>query len=175
MSVETSSRSRSATARKQLGCVIAYASFRDDSPPPPNARFGRPRTPGPGLVAACVNPANLSGGVGALKSYFSTGRDIVADAAPPKTWLTGGSLETPYVATPGLATAQCVSANGFDYLAIHVNKNEPGPRAHDIQGDIVVGGVVLKDWGLHLIDANLAMGNLIDIVREEGRAWAAAH
>ncbi len=46
---------------RQLGCVIAYASFRDDSPPPANSRFGKPRNPGPGLVAACVNPANLAG------------------------------------------------------------------------------------------------------------------
>jgi len=32
---------------------------------------------------------------------------------------------------------------------------------------------VQKNWGLHLIDANLAMGNLVDIVRQEGAAWVA--
>ena len=33
------------------------------------------------------------------------------------------------------------------------------------------GGVTLKDWGLHLIDADLFMGNLVDIVHDEGQAW----
>jgi hypothetical protein len=33
--------------------------------------------------------------------------------------------------------------------------------------------VILKDWGLHLIDANLFMGNLVDVVGEESKAWQA--
>ena len=32
---------------------------------------------------------------------------------------------------------------------------------NEITGDIVVMGHVLKDWGLHLIDMNLTMGNLV--------------
>jgi hypothetical protein len=38
-----------------------------------------------------------------------------------------------------------------------------------------VNGQILRDWGLHLIDANLAMGNLVEIVRREGEAWTAKH
>ncbi len=56
-----------------------------------------------------------------------------------------------------------------------MNSDELGPRAHQIPGDIVVMGHTLKDWGLHLIDANLAMGNLVDIVHAQGAAWVAAH
>ena len=26
-------------------------------------------------------------------------------------------------------------------------------------------------WGLHLIDMNLSMGDLVDLVDREGRAW----
>jgi hypothetical protein len=37
----------------------------------------------------------------------------------------------------------------------------------------VVGGKVQADWGLHLIDANLAMGNLVDIVAAESKAYLA--
>jgi hypothetical protein len=37
-----------------------------------------------------------------------------------------------------------------------------------------VNGQVLKDWGLHLIDANLAMGNLVDIVHAQAKAYKAA-
>jgi hypothetical protein len=160
-------------ANSQLGCVIAYASFRDTSPPPENSRFGRPRTAGDGLVAACVNPANLAGGDGELKSYLPTRNTIVAAAAaPPRDWVEGKTVTTPFVSLPGLLSARCVSSPTFNYLAIHVKADPASPRTKDIPGDVVIGGVVQKDWGLHLIDANLAIGNLIDIVRDEGSAWA---
>jgi hypothetical protein len=45
------------------------------------------------------------------------------------------------------------------------------PRTDDIAGDVVQNGQVNPAWGLHLIDANLAMGNLVDIVGAEGKAW----
>jgi hypothetical protein len=37
----------------------------------------------------------------------------------------------------------------------------------------VTNGKISEDWGLHLIDANLAMGNLVDIVGAESKAWLA--
>jgi hypothetical protein len=37
----------------------------------------------------------------------------------------------------------------------------------------VVNGQVLEDWGLHLIDANLTMGNLVAIVGDESKAYLA--
>ena len=35
------------------------------------------------------------------------------------------------------------------------------------------GGQVAADWGLHLIDANIAMGNLVDVVGIESKAYLA--
>lgn len=160
----------------QTGCAIAYASFRDTSPPPADSRFGRPRTPTPGGAAACVNPASLGGGTGALHSYFATDGDLVTERSErPAPWVEGKTITTPFVSLPGLLTATCVSTPEFNYLAIHVNSDELGPRAHQIPGDIVVMGHTLKDWGLHLIDANLAMGNLVDIVHAQGATWVAQH
>ena len=49
--------------------------------------------------------------------------------------------------------------------------NPSDPRTDDITGDLVANGQVLTDWGLHLIDVNLAMGNLVDIVGQQARAW----
>jgi len=46
-------------------------------------------------------------------------------------------------------------------------------RTNDISGDVVVNGHVLEDWGLHLIDANLTMGNLLAIVGDETKAYSA--
>jgi hypothetical protein len=157
----------------QLGCAIAYSSFRETSPPPDNSRFGRPRDPkAVGMDAACVNPASLGGGTGEAKSYFGAAIAGVA-TAPPFPWVKGKPITTPFVSVPGLITATCVHAAPFNYLAIHLNADPASPRTSDIPGDIVVGGVTLKDWGLHLIDANLFMGNLVDVVGEEAKAWRA--
>ena len=63
--------------------MIAYASFRSTIPPPANSRFGRVQ--GENMQAACVNPAALGGGSGALHAYLSSGgRSIVGSAAEPR-------------------------------------------------------------------------------------------
>jgi hypothetical protein len=158
----------------QTGCAIAYASFRDTVPPPDNSRFGKVRTAGmEGMQAACVNPASLKGGKGALHAYLSNAQ-ITNSAAAMKAWVEGRpNPTTPFVSTPGLLTAECVDKNGFNYLQVHVNADPKDPRADDIVGDVVVNGAVQKDWGLHLIDANLAMGDLVDIVGAESKAYLA--
>ncbi len=163
-------------AADQLGCAIAFASFRDTSPPPENSLFGRPRTPSPGLVAACVNPAAPSGGPGTLKSYFPSSSLAIAPSEQPTiTWDKGKTLETPFVTVPGLLTATCVNTPEFHYLSVHVNADPAGPRTAVIPGDVIIGGKIQTNWGLHLIDANLTMGNLVDIVRAQGAAWSARH
>ena len=82
-------------------------------------------------------------------------------------------IKTPFVSVPGLLTAQCVSNEKGSYLAVTVHGNPKDPRTDDIVGDIVVNGQVQANWGLHLIDANLAMGNLIDIVGQQSKAYLA--
>jgi hypothetical protein len=161
----------------QTGCAIAYASFRETSPPPPNSLFGRPRTPAPGMVSACVNPANLAGGPGALESYFpNRAADSIAPGGQtPPPWVRGARIDTPFVTLPGFLTATCVSSPEFNYLSIHIDADPAGPRTSTLIGDVVIAGEVQKNWGLHLIDANLAIGNLTDIVRRQGAAWTAAH
>jgi hypothetical protein len=52
-----------------------------------------------------------------------------------------------------------------------VHGDAADPRTDDIVGDVVVNGQVQADWGLHLIDVNLAMGNLIDVVRQQSKAY----
>src|SRR5580692_4705125 len=116
----------------QLGCAIAYSSFRETSPPPDNSRFGRPRDPKlVGMEAACVNPANLSGGVGEAKSYFGAAI-AVAGPTPPFPWLKGKAIATPFVSVPGLITASCVHTGPFNYVSVHLNADPASPRTSDI-------------------------------------------
>jgi hypothetical protein len=75
------------------------------------------------------------------------------------------------VSVPGLLTAECVSNEKGSYLAVTVHGNPADPRTDDIVGDVMTGGQLQADWGLHLIDVNLAMGNLIDIVRQQSKAY----
>ena len=154
----------------QTGCVIAYASFRSNVPPPANSRFGRVREEG--MAAACANPAALGGGSGALHSYLGSSGRGNGSSAEPRAWVTPPqSINTPFVSVPGLLTAECVSNEKGSYLEITVHGNPADPRTDDIVGDVVTGGQVQADWGLHLIDVNLAMGNLLDVVRQESRAY----
>jgi hypothetical protein len=156
----------------QTQCAIAYASFRDTIPPPANSLFGK--APSDTQIAACTNPANLApGGKGEFHAYLSNAQ-ITNSAAKPTEWVKGKpNPATSFVSAPGLLTGQCVQKNGFSYLEVHVNAVPADPRADDINGDVVANGQVNAAWGLHLIDANLAMGNLVDIVGAEGKAYLA--
>lgn len=158
----------------ETGCVIAYASFRSNAPPPANSRFGRAQ--GKDMVAACTNPAALGGGSGELHAYLAaSGRSIVSSSAEPRPWVTPAQpINTPFVSVPGMLTAECVSNEKGSYLAVTVHGDPKDPRTDDIVGDVVVNGQVLADWGLHLIDANLAIGNLVDIVGRQSKAYLAS-
>jgi hypothetical protein len=155
----------------QTGCVITYASFRANVPPPANSRFGKVQ--GENMVSACTNPAALGGGSGELHAYLgSKGSGLTSSEAAPRPWVNPPQeINTPFVSVPGLLTAECVSNDKGSYLAITVHGNPEDPRTDDIPGDVVVGGQVFADWGLHLIDVNLAIGNLIDIVGQESKAY----
>jgi hypothetical protein len=159
-------------AANQTGCVITYASFRATNPPPANSRFGK--VSGDNMVSACTNPAALGGGSGALHAYMGThGSEVVSVAeAKPGPWVKPEQpITTPFVSVPGMLTAECVANDSGSYLAVSVHGDPAGPRASDIVGDVVSNGKVLPEWGLHLIDVNLAMGNLLDIVEQESKAY----
>jgi hypothetical protein len=154
----------------QLGCVISYVTFRAEAPPPANSRFGR--VPTEAMQAACINPAALAGGKAEMHAYLSTGSNGVStESAQPKPWATGAKIETPFVSLPGLLTGECVSSDAGSYLAITTNGDPSDPRTDEIPGDVVVGGNVLKEWGLHLIDAHVAMGNLVEVVSQQSKAY----
>ena len=124
------------------------------------------------MVAACANPAALGGGRGALHSYLAAAGRGNGSSAEPRPWVTPPQpINTPFVSVPGLLTAECVSNEKGSYLEVTVHGNPSDPRTDDIVGDVVVGGQVQADWGLHLIDVNLAMGNLLDVVRQQSRAY----
>jgi polyvinyl alcohol dehydrogenase (cytochrome) len=158
---------------KQTGCVITFASFRSTLPPSAATFFGK--VADPTMTAACTNPAELDGTGGALRAYLSsTGRTITLMAAAGP-WVTPERpVDTPFVSVPGLLTARCATNEYATYLEVTVHGNPADPRVDDIVGDLGAAGTPTRAmWGLHLVDVDVAMGNLLAIVGEEIRAYVA--
>jgi hypothetical protein len=158
--------------RDDVGCAISYASFRETAPPPANSFFAG--SDEEGWEAACTNPASLLGGRDELHAYFATdGRSLPILGTPGVPWLDpalGVEITTPFVALPGLFDGRCARRDGFHYLEVQANGDPADPRVDDI-----IGVDLTPEWGLHLIDANVAMGNLVSIARSQARSWCSRH
>ena len=152
-------------AEEQIGCVITYSSFRDTNPPPAKGANG--------LAAGCTNPASLKGGAGQPRSYFLTkGFLNGSGGATQPSWATPDpDIRTPFVATPGLVTTSCVTAGDFTYLAVHVNAEPKDPRTDTLAGEIQRPTGPDWSWGLHLIDVDHSMGDLVRIVGKQAAAY----
>jgi hypothetical protein len=146
---------------RQTGCVVTYVSFRSTMPPPDGSRFGRVAEAG--MEAGCTNPASLGGGRAPLHAYLSTGTHPWV--TPPR------AISTPFVSVPQLLTAACVANDNGSYLEVTVNGDSRDPRTDDIPGDVMINGRPNAGWGLHLIDVHAAMGNLVDLVGQQSKAF----
>jgi pimeloyl-ACP methyl ester carboxylesterase len=149
----------------QVGCVIAYSSFPHQ--PSAHSPFGRPgigvsrmsgQSTTEGLQVACVNPANLAGGVAPLTPLFLT--RLTPVPAPP--------VRTTWVTFANLYRAQCESAQGATWLNVTLTPSDPDRRPelprHPDPG-----------WGYHVQDINLAAGDLVNDVEAQEQAYLAAH
>ncbi len=153
-------------SKAQLGCVIAFSTF--DQPVPAGSLFGRPRpvlgtSAGKGDIVLCTNPAALAGGSSVLQTIlpsqpFAPGTLLGAGFAvlnlrhpiPPTPWFT---LRDAY-------SGQCVDSGGARVLmvkALH-GAQLPNPSPTPV-------------WGLHLLDPNIALGNLLTIENAEASAF----
>ena len=151
-------------AATQTGCIVAYSSFRSTAPPTASTRFGR--SADSSLVAACTNPAALGGGEAALNGYFDARGETALAMGPTEPWAVGGRpIATPMVRVVGLLKAQCRSNAFATYLEVSVERGPGSPASRDIQGDLAEG------LGLHLVDMEVAMGNLVDLVGQQTRSY----
>jgi hypothetical protein len=135
----------------QTGCVISYASYRATPDGVVDGFFGEHGEDGNPI---CANPAALEGGPAEVAPLFA--RDNAMQVA------TGGEpIDTPWVRYPGLATVECITNDTHTYLAVTVNADPADPRIDDVGGDFLPG------WGLHIIDMNLAIDDLVQVVAEQ--------
>jgi hypothetical protein len=103
-----------------------------------------------------------------------TNRAIVDNASAQPDWATGAKVATPFVALPGLLTGECQSADGANFLAVRTEADPADPRTDKIGGDVMLGGKVVESWGLHLVDVNAVLGDMISLAQAQGKAWQGA-
>ena len=151
-------------APSDIGCAIAFSTF--DEPVPADARFGRVGGRFADADPArydvlCTNPAALGGGVARLDpvlpaapfapaSTIGIGTAIVGQVRPSQ------PISTPWYTAPGSYAGRCDSSGDADVLQISPLGGAPDLRA-------------LPDpaFGLHLVDGNIALGNLVTLVKRQ--------
>ena len=137
-----------------VGCVIAYSTYLEADLPVDGAVFGVTKTSGRG--AACVDPAGLVGS---------------ADLDPefPFRLAPATAIDTTFIEVPGIVKGRCVTRGGQTVLAIELADD---PRAPAIARGLATMAARRPTWGLHALDLNLALGDLVAIVAAQAEAWS---
>ncbi|MGE3073410.1 MAG: DUF3089 domain-containing protein [Dehalococcoidia bacterium] len=136
----------------QMGCVIAYSTFNEASPPPPLSLFGR--VAGVRNEALCVDPAELTGG--GLSTWLTS---LTFRASARTGHAAGISTSADYIEYSGLISSRCVHEGNFTYLAVGLNAEG------DAWGVSVPPYITGEVWGLHNLDVSISVGNLVRLVR----------
>jgi hypothetical protein len=149
---------RACRSPDQLHCVVAFSAF--NGPVPANARFGRTTVPGQEVL--CTNPAALDGGSAKLTSVYPTtpfAPGTTIGAATAAVGLPDLAATTPWIETRAYG-GECSSADGADVLQL---TDRPGaPHLNAIPD---------ATWGVHLADANIALGDLVRLVRRQAASY----
>ena len=66
-----------------------------------------------------------------------------------------------------------IPAGARTICAYGINVGPGGNQTCDIIGDLYNNNEINATWGLHLIDMSLVMGNLVDIVGQQAKRYAA--
>ncbi len=159
------------TSDDQTGCALAWHTFGLDHGPTPGGVY--PMSLLPGDEAACTNPVALAHGATDTRVravYFPT----FAHQALFSVGLTfTPAVTTPFVVYRDFYSLGCTSNASFrSYLALHAQ-----PAAGDMRTDpIPYGGLLFAPsfLGLHLLDYNVAIEDLMALVARKAARFASA-
>jgi hypothetical protein len=160
------------------GCVVAYSSYDQtgDQPPAPNALFGRNTAPDHQIL--CVNPATLlnataPGTAQPLDAYLPTNRLVGGNVLNPNGHLaivllgfTLPDYPTGFAHYPDALTGECRfrqdSAGNASWLQITGGDTLFPASSHT------------SALGLHVVDYNVALGDLVQLAGRQAQTWLAA-
>ncbi len=134
---------------------VAFSIY--NGPVPSDSLFGRAEN---GFEVLCTNPAALGGGSGTLTPIYPSEPFAPGVIGSAVTQL--GRLPTassPWIEIPRAYRARCSSGDGANVL--QVTPVGEAPRLTPTS----------PGYGLHLVDANLSLGNLVDLVRRQARHY----
>jgi hypothetical protein len=147
------------TKPRQLGCVVAYNSFSKETPPSASSTFAHASA---GQKVACTEPAALAdrAGLRYQGSYVSLKRvnpSFVQDGFDKLP----SDVTTRYILYRDVFRGACKNENGASYLEISLelgkDEQRPPPPYHS--------AAIEAALGLHLVDYNLELDDLIEMVR----------
>jgi Protein of unknown function (DUF3089) len=149
---------RACHSKTQVGCVIAFSTF--NAQPPADSLFGRNTVEGTHVL--CTNPAALGGGPGKLDPILPSKPFAPGSISTANTLLmiTQPMPTTVWATAPGSYGARCSSAGGANVLLISPLDGAQNPHPSPT-----------PQWGLHLLDANIALGNLVNVAKSEAAAF----
>jgi Protein of unknown function (DUF3089) len=149
------------TQRGETGCVVSFRSY--DAAVPAKVGHG---APSPGRESVCVNPALLAHG----KTTYS--RSFLSIPRGPSFFPMHGvdDVRTPFVMLRDYYAATCMKGDGgFRYLGI---TEVPAPGDQRVSPVPLSMGILHGALGYHLLDVQLAEGDLVDLVAERAAALA---
>jgi hypothetical protein len=145
---------------RTTGCVIAWSTFNED--PPSNSRYGRIPDEdtsglgfpgGPEYEVLCTNPASLTANERRPLHTLLRGEPFPGVLGALLVTMYGGpqpSAPTAFLRPAERYSGRCERRNGANVLMIEPiggsRKLNPSPDA---------------TWGLHLVDGNIALGDLV--------------
>ena len=152
----------------ETGCVVAWSAF--DAPVPADSLYGRPDPDSffggdPATQdVLCSDPTALSGSNGMLhvvvpSEPFAPGTTI--GAATEAVGLPRPPVDTTWVEFPTAYSGACSSADNAHVLQVTA---QPGASNLNAFPD--------ASWGLHLLDATIALGNMTDVVGRQAKAYS---
>lgn len=160
-------------AATETGCAMAWSSFAYS--PPADTYFGTTdgqlRDAGglpskPGTEVACTNPAELSGDDGRFDTLVR--RETFPGLIGVSLWAMYYGLPpkagTPWISPGERYKGSCRHLRGDTHVLV-VRPASPTT--------VLPMQAPWPEWGLHLADVNLPLGNLIRIVRQQIAAYAA--
>jgi hypothetical protein len=144
---------------RQTGCIAGWSTWGHT--PPKDALFERVSDPSEHIL--CVNPAAPAGGSAPITPLFSiySGYGIVAHPLKP-------AVKTIWISFPDLYTARCVEQGQRAWLLV-----TPIDHPGDTRERVTDTGRPL--WGYHGADMNIALTQVVALVRSQINAYGAAH
>ena len=158
------------SAPDETGCLIAFNSFAAEAPPTDRAVFSTVGTvfvnepPDLSAQVACVNPAPLAGNSGRFAgAYFPLKLTNPSLGVPAPI----DGVTTPFAVYRDLFRGECVMRDGHSYLEVKAEPPDDDKRQLPQHRNPVLESF---GFGMHLVDYNLALDDLIKLVQRQAAA-----